>query len=77
MSTCNRLDWHTLGSQPVIMPKKSLRPLVGISARRFWGIYIYRESVKIRMILNPTGYMLTSSGFAFIRLRYIPYIPLK
>ena len=30
------------------------------------------------MILNPAGYMLASSGFAFIHLRYIfPYIPLK
>ena len=30
--------------------------------RKFWGI----ESVKILVILNPAGYMFTSSGFAFI-----------
>ena len=29
------------------------------------------QSVNILVILNPTGYMLTSSGFAFIHLRYI------
>ena len=27
MSTCNRLDLQTLGSQPVIMPKKSISPI--------------------------------------------------
>ena len=31
----------------------------------------HTESVKILVILNPAGYMLTSSsGFAFIHLRY-------
>ena len=29
------------------------------------------SSVKILVILNPSGYMLTSSGFAFRYLRYI------
>ena len=29
------------------------------------------------MIPNPTGYMLTSSSFAFIHLRYILWIPLN
>ena len=31
-----------------------------------WG---HIESVKIQVILNPTGYMLTSLAFAFIHLR--------
>ena len=36
------------------------------------------ESVKILVILNPTGYMLTSSSSAaFIHWRYVLYIPLK
>ena len=40
----------------------------------FWA----QQSVKILVILNPTGYMLTSSGFAaFIHLRYILQIPSK
>ena len=35
-------------------------------------------SVKILVILNPTGYILTSSGVVFIHLRYILLeIPLK
>ena len=38
------------------------------SAQEVFG---HIESVKILVILNPTGYMLTSSGFAFIRVRYI------
>ena len=42
------------------------------SARKIWA-----DSVKILVIPNPTGYMLTSFGFAFIRLRYILWIPLK
>ena len=35
---------------------------------KFLGI---TQSVKILVILNIDGYMLTSSGFAFIHLRYI------
>ena len=35
-------------------------------------VFGHIESVKILVILNPTGYMLTSSGFdAFIHLRYV------
>ena len=35
-------------------------------------VYGHIESVKILVILNPTGYMLTSSNFdAFIHSRYI------
>ena len=41
LSTCNRLDLQTLGSQPVMMPK------------------------------NLPDHWLTSSGLAFIQLRYI------
>ena len=58
MSTCNRLDLQTLGSQPIT--PKNLPDHSDI------------ESVKILVILNPTGYKLTSSGFdAFIHFRYI------
>ena len=76
MSTCNRSDLQTLGSQPVmpnILPDHWLLGLklmpncAGPSARKVLG---HIESVKILVILNPTGYMLTSSGFAFIHLRY-------
>ena len=31
----------------------------------------HSQLVKILVILNSAGYMLTSSGFAFIHLRYI------
>ena len=49
--------------------------MVDCSAREVFG---HIESVKILVILNSTGYMLTSSGFdAFIHLRYILWIPLK
>ena len=30
-----------------------------------WEVVGHTESVKIVVILNPTGYMLTSSGFTF------------
>ncbi len=41
----------------------------GSSAQEVFG---HVESVKILVILNPAGYMFTSSGFdAFIHLRYI------
>ena len=49
--------------------------LVSPSAREVFG---HIESDKISVILNPTNYMLTSFGFAFIPLRYIRLqIPLK
>ena len=42
------------------------------SAREVFG---HIESVKIHVILNPAGSMLTSSsGFAIIHARYIPSI---
>ena len=40
-------------------------------------IFGHSESVKILVILNPTGYMLTSSGFPLIHFRSIPLILLK
>ena len=63
---------HTLYNQPL---EKTRGRLFTCSAREVFG---HIESVKIIVILNPTGYMLTSSGFdAFINLRYILWIPLK
>ena len=41
---------------------------IHISAREVFG---HIESVKILVILNPTGYMFTSSGSSFHHLRYI------
>ena len=41
---------------------------------KFFG---HIESVKILVILNPTAYMLTSSAFAYIDVRYILQIALK
>ena len=60
MSTCSRLGLEQRGSWPT-MPKNFP------SAREVFG---HVESVKILVILNPAGYMLTSSGFAFIQLGY-------
>ena len=42
--------------------------LISISPQEVFG---HIELVKILVILNPTGYMLTSSDFAFIQSRYI------
>ena len=49
------------------LSKKVRNSIIHISAREVVG---YRL-VKILVILNPAGYMLTSSGFAFNHLRYI------
>ena len=40
----------------------------------FWA---YRVGQRSIVILNLTGYMLTSSGFPFSYFRYILYIPLR
>ena len=46
---------------------RSAHANVSTSAREVFGHYI--ESVKILVVLNPTGCMLTSSGIAFIHWR--------
>ena len=74
MSTCNRLDLQTLGSQPIVLKNLPNR-WCGLLSTIYglWSIWhgqqqcpesFWTQSVKILVILNPAGYMLTSFGFA-------------
>ena len=65
MSACNRLDLQKLGSQ-LIMPKNLPDHWMVSSIALAWEVFGHIESVKILVILNPTGEILISSGFAFI-----------
>ena len=63
MSTCNRLDLQTRGSQPV-MPKNLPDHW---HASVIWEMFGHNRLVEILVILNPTGgYMLTSSSFPLL-----------
>ena len=62
ISTCNRLDLQTLGSQPVVMPKNlSPRSLIELVKN------LASDSRSDRLHVDN----LTSSGSAFIHVRYI------
>ena len=73
---CNLSSWESCffygaDRAPIHLPLKAPECCrwPWISARECFG---HRESVNTQVILNPTGYMLASSGFdAFIHLRYI------
>ena len=72
----NRWDLQTLGSQPITpknlrghcseAPGAALRFLKSSDRGDFWAL-----SVEILVFASATGYMLTSSGFPFIKLEYI------
>ena len=67
------IDWaqnlHFDNEQDIHTSARNYDESVWRSAREVFG---HIESVKIHVILNPTGYMLTSPGFdAFIHLSYI------
>ena len=47
------------------------REISGHSRSSVREVLGHSQSVKILVILNPTGYMLTSSGAVFIRLRVV------
>ena len=80
MSTCNRLDLQTLGSQPVMpknIPEHWFQVTYVGSVPNWWPWSILTVIREIFVFASPTGYMLTSSSFPLSKWGIFYKIPLK
>ena len=66
MSTCDRLDLQTIGSQPIMPAQKSPQSLFG---EVFGHKIIGRDPDGVS---KSNGYMLQFLGFFFMKNKYIP-----